>query len=309
MSYNYLTQFNSPNFTPAAQTQGVWHTNRNIQHIDIHWWGDPNTNPTFEGVIATFVNPNSGRSANFVATGDGRRVACLVAPGDNSWATVQDNPFSISIECDPRCRPEDYDVVAELIADIRSAYGQGLTLHPHREFYATACPGNWDLAKLDALSRTKVSHDPWGNVTDAAPAVTADQINQAYMSILERPADQDGINHYLGLHWNLDQIKSDLTNSTEHAALLNTKAIAAAAAVAAATPVPKAPAKVPTPPAAAAAPTWVTAPPVNDALAASTITLPFQDKAPAPKAAAAPKLNWWDNLIFTILSFVTGRKK
>lgn len=166
MAYNYETQWDSPNFTTAADTRKVWGVDRNLQHIDIHWWDDPAKNPTYEGTIATLCNPNRGASAHYVATGTGRRVACLVSPDNNSWATNQDNPYSISIECDPRCRDEDYDVVAELISDIRSAYGQGLTLHGHREFVATTCPGNWDLARLDALSKTKVSHDAWGDVSN-----------------------------------------------------------------------------------------------------------------------------------------------
>lgn len=174
MSYKYETQYNSPNYTPASQTRSVWGVDRNIQHIDIHWWGDPATNPSYEGVISHLSNPNSGVSANYVATGTGRRVACLVSPNDNSWATKQDNPYSISIECDPRCRPEDYDVVAELIADIRSAYGN-LSLHPHKEFVATRCPGDWDLTRLDALSHTKFSHaTEWGQggTIPVAPPVT-----------------------------------------------------------------------------------------------------------------------------------------
>lgn len=172
MSYQYLTQYNSPNYTPAAQTKSVWGVDRHIKAIAIHWWGDPNTNPTFEGVVAHLCTPSSGVSANYVATGTGRQVACLVSPDDNSWATVQENPYSISIECDPRCRDEDYDVVAELIADIRSAYGD-LPLVPHSQFFATQCPGNWDLARLDAKARTKFSASQWGQGGDIAPPAPA----------------------------------------------------------------------------------------------------------------------------------------
>lgn len=179
MAYNYLTQWTSPNATPADQTRSVWGVDRHIKHIVIHWWGDPAQNPEFEGIISTFMNPASQRSAHYIATGTGRRVACLVSPADNAWATVQDNPYSIAIECDPRCRDEDYDVVAELIADIRSAYGNDLALHPHKEFFATSCPGNWDLGRLDALSRQKVSHDQWGQVTNLVPPAPAPEVAQA----------------------------------------------------------------------------------------------------------------------------------
>jgi hypothetical protein len=168
MSYNYITQFNSPNFATPDQSMGLWGVPRTLENIAIHWWGDPNTNPTFEGVVAHLDDPSSGVSAHYVATGDGRRVACLVDPANISYSTMSDNPKCISIECDPRCRDEDYDVVAELVADIRSAYGN-LPLVPHNQFTQTDCPGNWDLGRIDQIAVGKVSHDPWGAVTDLNP--------------------------------------------------------------------------------------------------------------------------------------------
>lgn len=169
MSYQYETQYNSPNFNVGRSS---------LDEIIIHWWDAPEKNPSYEGTIATLCNPARQASAHYVATGTGRRVACLVSPDDTAWhagtsnPATNPNPHSIGIECDPRCRDEDYDVVAELIADIRSAYGN-LPLKRHSDFVATRCPGNWDLARLDALSRTKVSHDAWGDVTNvvAAPPV------------------------------------------------------------------------------------------------------------------------------------------
>lgn len=155
MSYNFLTQYNSPNYTPANQVQAGWGRPRTIEVEAIHWWGDPNTNPSFEGVIATLCNPSRQASAHFVATGTGRRVACLVDLENASWATGPANPFSISIECDPRCRDEDYDVVAELIAELRAIYGN-LPLVPHRQYMQTACPGNYDLNRLDAIAKEKI---------------------------------------------------------------------------------------------------------------------------------------------------------
>jgi len=165
MSFKYETQHNSPNYTPANRAQATWGQPRVVKAIAIHWWGDPNTGPTYEGVIATLVNPNRGASAHYVATGTGRRVACLVAPQDASWATNSANPWTISIECDPRCREEDYDVVAELIANIRSAYGD-IPLVPHKQFVATACPGNYNLGELDRRARLKDGSGDWGVVKD-----------------------------------------------------------------------------------------------------------------------------------------------
>lgn len=173
MSYNYLTQYNSPNYTPENQARATWGRPRTIEIVAQHWWGDPNTNPTFEGVIATLCNPSRQASAHFVATGTGRRVACLVDLNNASWATNSANPYSISIEGDPRCRPEDYDVIAELIAELRVAYGIQLPIKPHREFVATACPGNYDLNRLNALALEKQKYadirKDYGQITIPAP--------------------------------------------------------------------------------------------------------------------------------------------
>ena len=161
MAYKYETQYNSPNFTIG---------NAGRKYIVIHWWDDPAKKPSYEGVIATLCNKARKASAHYIATGTGRRVACIVSPDDTAWhagtpnPAMNPNPFSIAIECDPRCRPEDYDVVAELVADIRSAYGN-LPLKKHRDFVATRCPGNWDLTKINKIAATKISHDRWGSVT------------------------------------------------------------------------------------------------------------------------------------------------
>jgi len=162
MSYIYESQWDSPNFTKGYDSRDF---------IVIHWWDDPAKGPTYEGTIATLCNPNRGASAHYVATGTGRRVACLVSPDDTAWhagttdPNTNPNPHSIGIEADPRCRPEDYDVVAELIANIRSAYGD-LPLKRHSDFVATRCPGDWDLNRLDALARTKDGSGDWGDVHD-----------------------------------------------------------------------------------------------------------------------------------------------
>lgn len=173
MSYQYLTQYNSPNYTPESQVRATWGRPRTIEIVAQHWWGDPNTNPTFEGVIATLCNPSRQASAHFVATGTGRRVACLVNLNDASWATNSANPYSISIEGDPRCRDEDYDVIAELIAELRVAYGIQLPIRPHRDFVATACPGNYDLNRLNALALEKQKYadinKDYGQITIPAP--------------------------------------------------------------------------------------------------------------------------------------------
>ena len=73
------------------------------------------------------------------------------------------------MECDPRCRDEDYDVVAELIADIRSAYGD-VPLYRHSDWIQTTCCGSYDINRLDQLSYTKFSAPvAWGQGGDKNP--------------------------------------------------------------------------------------------------------------------------------------------
>jgi len=177
MAYNFLTQYNSPNYTPAGDAVATWGRPRTIEKIAIHWWDDPLNNPSFEGTINVLCNPARQASAHFVATGTGRRVACLVDIENASWATNSANPYSISIECDPRCRPEDYDVVGEIIAELRATYGN-LPLMKHNDVVATRCPGNYDLNRLNAVAATKIAKatDQFGmattKLTAPAPAPT-----------------------------------------------------------------------------------------------------------------------------------------
>ena len=171
MSYRYITSYNSPNYTPASQSPSVFGQPRNIKGITIHWYGNPATNPTAEGVRDYLCRSGGNTSAHFVATGTNRTVYCIVAPGDVAWHTgnATGNAITIGIECDPRCRDEDYDVVAELVADIRSAYGD-VPIYSHNMWTATACPGNYNIDRIDRLSYTKLSAPvEWGKGGDIHP--------------------------------------------------------------------------------------------------------------------------------------------
>lgn len=226
--YTFITQYDSPNYTPASETHLVWGRGRSIEKIAIHWWDDPAKNPTFEGAIATLTRPN-GVSAHFVATGTGRRVACLVSPEDNSWATASANPYTISIECDPRCRDEDYDVVGELVAELRATYGN-LPLMKHSDVVKTRCPGNYDLNRVNQVAANKIARaeDQFGTARDKTPPApqpakaTAAQVKALYLEILEREADPAGLKHYQ--NFTAEVVRDDLLKSTERSILINRKA-------------------------------------------------------------------------------------
>lgn len=186
MAFKWLTQHNSPNYTPASRVQATWGQPRTVKAIAIHWWGDPNNNPSFNGIVGYLCRPGGNSSAHIVATGTGRQAACIVNLSDASWATNSANPYTISIECDPRCRSEDYDVVAEVIAQLRAIYGN-LPLVPHKKFSATACPGNYSLSRLDKIAKTKSvsKSDPWGKVSNKATAPASKPV--PYATKLSKP--------------------------------------------------------------------------------------------------------------------------
>lgn len=174
MAYQYQTNKDSQNYTPAVSAKAVFGYDRVIEGITIHWWGDPNQNPQFDNVTDYLCRVNGTSSAHYVATGTGRRVACIVSPLDVAWhsGNAWGNARTIGIECDPRARDEDVDVVAELVADIRSAFGD-VPLYWHSYFQNTQCPGTYRdsglVDKIDQLSYQKVSHADWGAVTDLQP--------------------------------------------------------------------------------------------------------------------------------------------
>lgn len=149
-------------FTPAAQVPG-----RNIEHIDIHHWGE--RGQTHDGVVAFFCTTGPGStSAHYVVSGG--RIDCIVSDADVAWhsGVWSENLRSIGIECRPEATDADYATVAELVRTLRARYGD-LPLHGHREFFPTACPGVWDLERLDRLART-------GTVTPQSTPVQEDDM-------------------------------------------------------------------------------------------------------------------------------------
>lgn len=153
-------------FTPAALAP-----DRTIEFIGIHHWGS--YGQTHDGVNAFFAVTGPGQtSAHFTASAG--RVNCLVSPADVSWAmgTWPANLAAVTIECRPEATDADYQTVAELIAWIRAEYGADLPLRPHRAFVSTACPGIWDLGRLDAMARAITAGAP-APVVPASPAQLA----------------------------------------------------------------------------------------------------------------------------------------
>lgn len=139
-------------YTPASSVPATFGMARTVKSITIHHWGA--LGQTHDGVNNFFVNGPGATSAHFVASAG--RINCLVNPDDAAWhaGNGRGNATSIGIECRPEATDGDYATVAELIRYLRGIYGN-LPLIPHRDWQATACPGVWDLARLDRMARTE----------------------------------------------------------------------------------------------------------------------------------------------------------
>lgn len=151
MSYTINEQLSDTEWTAAINTLATFGTPRRIESITIHHWGS--FGQTHYGVVDFFVNRNANTSAHFVASDN--LIHCLVSPENTAWAAgnAYGNATSIHIEARPEATDGDYRTVSWLVAWIRSVYGPGLPLRAHSSWSATACPGKWDLARVDREAR------------------------------------------------------------------------------------------------------------------------------------------------------------
>lgn len=160
MTYNSITQYNSKNQTPAAQCAAVFGYPRKITGITIHHWGSLGQN--FNDVLNFLCTNNSPTSAHYIAQAG--TVACIVDPEDVAYHAgkfpwengSKGNATTIGIELRPEATEADYITAAELIRELRAVYGD-IPLYPHNHWSQTACPGAWDLAKLDRMARGQAS--------------------------------------------------------------------------------------------------------------------------------------------------------
>lgn len=168
MGYTINEQLSDSEFTAALNVPGTFGgTPRRIESITIHHWGS--FGQTHYGVVDFFVNRNPNTSAHFVVS-DGL-IHCLVSPANAAWTAgnAYGNATSIHIECHPEATDGDYATVAWLVAWLRENYGANLPLKRHSEWSSTACPGIWDLGRLDRLSRGTAVAAP----APAAPVAAA----------------------------------------------------------------------------------------------------------------------------------------
>lgn len=140
MAYEYITKYDSPNFTRGRE-------GNKPQYIVIHHWGQDGA--SFCGVVNWLCRQGGNSSAHYVV--EAGKVACIVDPDDTAWHAGNwwYNLRSIGIECRPEMTDGDLATVAELIREIWKVYGK-LPIIGHKDIVATACPGRY-YAKLSTL--------------------------------------------------------------------------------------------------------------------------------------------------------------
>lgn len=161
-------------YTPAAQVPAVFGRARTIDGIVIHHWGA--LGQRHQDVVDFFVNGPGTTSAHFVVSAG--RIDCLVSPLDAAWhsGSALGNATTIGIECHPEATDADYATVAELVNFLRGTYGT-LPLSPHRQWNQTACPGVWDLPRIDRIAAGSAAIAPQSTtITQEDPMPTLDEI-------------------------------------------------------------------------------------------------------------------------------------
>lgn len=145
MSYK-ISFTQSPNYTPNAQTKAFYGRPRTIEFGAGHWWDAPERQPSFAGTINTLMNPARQASAHAVVTAG--EVRELVRAEDTSWCTGSANPYTVSIETDPRITiggQAAENVMATLAEYIADKGWHNLTWRPHKYWMTTGCnPIDWN---------------------------------------------------------------------------------------------------------------------------------------------------------------------
>lgn len=136
MSYRYEVQ-RSPNYSSRA----AYGYDSEPYGITIHHWG--RLGQQHQNVVDYLCREGGNSSAHEVIS-DGR-VTHLVDFNLAAWhaGTNRGNGAWIGLECRPEMSPGDMETVAQRCADIENQLGKSLHYNGHKDFKATACPGDW----------------------------------------------------------------------------------------------------------------------------------------------------------------------
>lgn len=142
---NIVRPKHSSSWTTPAGCKAYYGVPYQFREIQIHWWGDPATKPTHDGIVSYIANKTGG-SVNYVASGS--KITLMVDEANCAFTTQNGNPYGIKIECSPYGTDADYKNIGKLVADIRKRRGN-IPLVPHKKYWNTACPGTLSLQRID----------------------------------------------------------------------------------------------------------------------------------------------------------------
>lgn len=157
MKYVDIADYNAVSFTPGTRATIVKNgeetievLNESVDTIVIHHWG--NDDQSFEQVCS-FLQSSPNSSAHFVV--EAGRCAQLVDVKNIAWhsGNWDANVRSIGIECRPEMSPEDFETVAQVIADLETYYGRSFYINGHLDYFNTECPGRWYSRLKDLIDR------------------------------------------------------------------------------------------------------------------------------------------------------------
>ena len=142
---------NAANYTLAANCPAAFGYQRIISSITIHHWG--NLGQDFDAVVAYLASANP-RQSSAHAIIKGGRATSIVSPENAAWhaGNAYGSATSIGLELRPEATDADYRTAGAYIHMLRGIYGD-LPLIPHNHWTTTACPGVWNLARLDDEAR------------------------------------------------------------------------------------------------------------------------------------------------------------
>lgn len=143
-------------FWTSAQCQLYYGRPRVVKSITIHHWGI--TGQRFDDVVNFLCSRRDSNPTSAHAVIMAKRATSIISPDNAAFhcGNAIGNAESIGLELRPEATEADYVTAAAYIAYLRGIYGD-LPLKKHSDWFATACPGKWDLAKLDRMARATAS--------------------------------------------------------------------------------------------------------------------------------------------------------
>ncbi|WP_277035292.1 N-acetylmuramoyl-L-alanine amidase [Propionimicrobium lymphophilum] len=175
MSYNFHTQYNSPNYGQIYGPIAL-----PCRRLTIHHWDDPARNPQPMSVINGLCNPNRGASAHAVVWPG--NVACIVDYDKAAWhaGNATGNQSSIGLELDPCHVDATIETVAEYIADLirQGVLARDFEIYGHKDWSSTACPGAYygRLAEIKAKALARVDGKPAPAIKPSSSSSNLDQL-------------------------------------------------------------------------------------------------------------------------------------